>query len=680
MTSLRIEIMKIPGVLLGGENPLPVFRDSETSYQVKTHSSLPLEKTHLIGWEIGYRVLPYRLQDNYTRDREPVVFRSIVLENELLKATFLPELGGRLVSLLSKSDERELLYRNPVFQPANLAIRNAWFSGGIEWNIGQFGHTFTTCSPVFAASIKGTQGEPGLRLYEFERCKRLIWQIDFYLPPGSPWLIVYTRIINLNDMDTSIYWWTNIAVPESDDIRVLAPARDAIYADFSDGNHVDMAFGSLPYLPSLSRRDATYPLNSKFANEFFFQCDETDLPWETALDKNGSGLIEASTTRLRFRKLFCWGSHQGGRHWQEFLSPGGKPYIEIQAGLAPTQLHGLKMPARAEWDWAQVFGCIHTDPKVVHSSDWDKAWKIVDATLRSQITPERLSKIEFACRERANLPGQEILQSGSGWGALEIARHNACHIASSIPPSFVFPESSLGKEESKWLHLLQEGNLPEQSPATLPGDWMVQDEWCNTLETSLKQINNRNWYALLHLGVMRMEHFNLDGAESAWVESIEMKPSSWAWRNLAQIAIRRGNEAEALDYLTRAWELSVSTEHCMPLAQEYLSALFSAHRLDEALAVYNILPESLQKNDRIQILRAQIALELGDLDMVEKLLQHEYAIVREGETVLTDIWFELCYKRHAARTNQPLNDEIRALIQRQNPPPPIIDFRNIINE
>ena len=37
----------------------------------------------------------------------------------------MPELGGRLYSLVHKPLGRELLARNPVFQPANLALRNA---------------------------------------------------------------------------------------------------------------------------------------------------------------------------------------------------------------------------------------------------------------------------------------------------------------------------------------------------------------------------------------------------------------------------------------------------------------------------------------------------------------------------------------------------------------------------
>ena len=132
MTTLRIEPLSMPGVRLGDENPLPHFRNRVSDRPVICHSSLPDEKRRLLGWETGFRVLPYRMQDNYTRQREPVLYRTIILENEILKATFLPDLGGRLISLVHKPGNRELLARNPVFQPANLAIRNAWFSGGIE--------------------------------------------------------------------------------------------------------------------------------------------------------------------------------------------------------------------------------------------------------------------------------------------------------------------------------------------------------------------------------------------------------------------------------------------------------------------------------------------------------------------------------------------------------------------
>lgn len=675
MTELRVEPLTIPGARLGDENPLPFFRDPAVSMPVRAAGSLPAEKRHLLGWETAFRVLPYRMQDQYTRDREPLVFRSVVLENEYLKATFLPEMGGRLISLFYKPLQRELLHRNPVFRPANLAIRNAWFSGGIEWNIGQYGHTFTTCSPLFAGVIQGAQGEPGLRLYEFERCKRLFWQIDITLPPGLPFLVAYTRVLNPNPGDTPMYWWTNIAVNEAPGVRVLAPASQAIYVDFEKGGH---AFGctDLPGLPSLQGADGTYALNSTFANEFFFQCDGTDLPWEAALDLQGQGFIEASTGFLRYRKLFCWGSHAGGRHWQEFLSQPGEAYLEIQAGLAPTQVHGLVMPANTAWDWTQVFGFIEADPARVHSPDWPTAWKTVDAALKAKISPAQIFALEQAARSRADLPASEILQYGSGWGALEL-RRRAVHPGDvPIPASFVFPDHTLGPQQDRWLALLEHGTLPEQDPARPPGEWMVQPEWQALLENSLRE-NNPNWFALLHLGVMRLEAFDEAGAASAWEESIRLKPSLWAYRNLAILRLRQKDESAALEYYRQAWQLAVASS-TLPgaLAVEYLQLLVATRQYALGMEVYALLPAQARDADRVQILRGQIAMQLGNLDAVEQVLQRNYAVVREGEITLTDLWFELHARRLSVQTGEPLTQALRLKVRAELKPPTRIDFRS----
>ncbi len=362
MTKLTVTTLTLPAAVLEPDNPLPVFRDPQPDRPVTTDGTIPPEKLEQLGTQTGRRVLPYGMQDQYTRERTLTNFQAVVLENQFLRATFLPELGGRLVSLFDYAHDRELLFFNPVFQPANLAIRNAWFAGGIEWNIGQFGHTFLTCSPVFAAEIPGLDGEPGLRLYEYERCKSLFWQIDFYLPEGSPALIAFTRVVNPNAEPVPMYWWTNIAVPELKGQRVLAPAKKAIFMH-APGSGNGFGYSDLPKLPSLKGRDGTYSLNYPFANEFFFQCDQAEMPWEAALGPDGYGLVEASTARLRYRKMFCWGDHPGGRHWQSFLSQPGMAYLEIQAGLAPTQLHGLVMPGKTAWDWTEVFGALQVDTK-----------------------------------------------------------------------------------------------------------------------------------------------------------------------------------------------------------------------------------------------------------------------------------------------------------------------------
>ncbi|MEY2847270.1 MAG: hypothetical protein RL076_2816 [Chloroflexota bacterium] len=670
MTTLTVVPLTMPGVHFNDENPLPRFRDDPAHRHVAVHESLPALKHHLLGHECGTRVLPYRMQDNYTRQRVPITYDSVVLENDILKATFMPILGGRLLSLFHKPSNRELLNRNPVFQPANLAIRNAWFSGGIEWNVSQFGHTFATCSPVYAATITGSDGEPGLRLYEFERCKKLCWQIDFYLPPGSPWLIAHTRVANPNDTETSMYWWSNTAVDERPDVRVLAPSRNVIYTDLREKEH-QFGFGPMPHLTTFNHQDASYSTHAGAASEYFFQPDNVEMPWETALGADGSGFIEASTARLQYRKMFCWGTHSGGQHWQEFLSPGGKPYLEIQAGLAPTQLHGLMMPAQTDWHWTQIFGLFRGDASLVHHADWDTAWQYVDTTLKAHISVAQLAHIDAQYAQRADLPPTRILQHGSSWGALETMRRAAQHEA-PLSPAFVFPSERMGAEQHKWLTLLTDGTLPAPAPTDVPGEWMVQREWFDLLAHSPHTAHN--WYALLHLGVMRREHFDHAGAIAAWQASLALQPNAWAWRNLARMALERHDHTHALTCYANAWAVQ---PHILEVAQEYIELLCRTNQYAHALAIYDTLPNDIQHNGRVLIMRCRIAIALGDLDTAERLLQREYAVIREGETELSDLWFALWYQRTAPNT--PLTDAQKATVRQQHPPPAHLDFRMIIN-
>lgn len=670
MTQIRLENYPLMGALLGTENPLPIFRNPNPDLEVNLLDSVPVKKRELAGWQAGFRVLPYRMQDQYHRQRTETVFQSIVLENEHLRATFLPELGGRLVSLIHLPDQRELLSRNPIFQPANLAIRNAWFSGGIEWNIGHYGHTFLTCSPVYAAEIRGLKGEPGLRLYEFERCKGLFWQIDFFLPPHSPVLIAYTRVVNCCLEETPFYWWTNVAVPEKKDVRVLAPGTQVIYVDFN-GKKPGHGLGHLPHLPTLSS-DASYSTNFTYASEYFFQLENAPLPWEAALDKQGIGFFEASTRRLCYRKMFCWGTHSGGKRWQQFLSLPGHEYLEIQSGVAPTQGHGLRIPGNSTWDWVQIFGQFAGDPAQIHQPDYESAIRYVDSALSSQFSPASLEEMRLNYAAQANQPARKLIQAASGWGALELERRKRNPQELPVPAAFAFPQTSLGVEQQKWLDLLDHASFPDPDPADLPGEWMIQREWLALLE----KLPQKNWYSLLHEGVMRIEQLDLAGAVKAWEKSIRLRPSAWAYRNLASAAQLQGKTQTALAYYDQALSLVKSNRNLpVGLAIECLQALCSAGRFKEANEVVLSLPEESRQSDRIQILYARISLELGDLNKVEELLQHEYAVIREGEIELTDLWADMWLRRESQQTGRLLDSSNRQEMLNKYPPPPVIDYR-----
>jgi tetratricopeptide (TPR) repeat protein len=673
ITILRIEPLTMLSGSLGEENPLPYFRSEQTDQPFNALPSIPPEECELAGWQTGYRVLPYRMQDQYTRERQLRTWSTMVLENNLLKATFQPALGGRLLSLYYKPLERELLYRNPVFQPANLALRNAWFSGGIEWNVGQYGHALNNCSPVFVAEIRDATGEPGLRLYDFDRCKGFFWQIDFYLPQDSSFLQAHCRVINPATEERPLYWWTNIAVAETSDLRVLSPVQRVIYVDLGYENH---SYGetNLPILPTTEGKDGSYPTNFSFASEYFFQCDGEEMPWEAALDGQGKGLIEASSAQFKYRKMFCWGMHQGGRHWQEFLSIPNSTYLEIQSGMTRTQLHGLRMPAQSLMEWTQVFGYFAGDAQRIHDPNYAEACAYVDGKLKAQLSAAELSRLDERFRKQADVKGKRVLITASGWGALEIRRMEKMGAQANIPAALEFPAATLGAEQQKYLDLMDRGVFPEPDPADLPGEWMVQDEWQKMLESS----PSRHWFSLLHLGVMRMEHFDLQGAVAAWQESMRLQPSAWAARNLAVAALRQGQHETALAYYRQAWELAKQKGRPnTALAVECLQALVKARQFEEGMVLYQALPVEIQQFDRIQILLGRISLVLGQLDVVENVLRREYAVVQEGENELTDLWTEMWMRREAAKTGEALNDALRQRILEKYPPPSNIDFRMI---
>src|SRR4051812_17520737 len=111
MSELRMETWRMPAAEVGPESPL-----------------VPMERPHyepLLGGKAeddpmaGYihDNMPYPVQDGYTRARTMTDISVAVLENDILKATFMLPYGGRLWSLVHKASGRELLFTNERFQP-----------------------------------------------------------------------------------------------------------------------------------------------------------------------------------------------------------------------------------------------------------------------------------------------------------------------------------------------------------------------------------------------------------------------------------------------------------------------------------------------------------------------------------------------------------------------------------
>ena len=182
---LRFEHIALRSAQLPQDSLIPDIKSERSLPFFVLDQSVPDNQGLHIGEGMVPSVLPYTMQSLYNRTFEERPYRAAILENEYLCATFLPELGGRLWSLYDKRLKRELLYKNKVIAFANLALRNAWFAGGVEWNIGVRGHTHFTCAPLFACLEKNTQGEELLKMYEYEPIRGLAYVIRAGLQKDS---------------------------------------------------------------------------------------------------------------------------------------------------------------------------------------------------------------------------------------------------------------------------------------------------------------------------------------------------------------------------------------------------------------------------------------------------------------------------------------------------------------
>lgn len=661
----KLYLEKIPmlGADVGLENPLPDIKNlPDIHSRVSFDESISEEESRYFNYGKVNGILPYRMQDGYSRDKRMQDFEGVVLENEHLKAVFFPQFGGRLWSLYDKDAKRDLFHRNPVFQPANLALRNAWCSGGVEWNIGMTGHTPYTLSPLFACTGQLEDGTPVLRMYEWERIRQVSYQLDAFLPEGSRFLYMRVRLCNTQEQETPIYWWSNMAINETPGTRVIAPAPQAFSFDYGRViRKIDV--------PVHDGIDKSYTTRVPYALDLFFDIAKEHRKWEVALDENGEGLVHTSTDRLQGRKLFLWGNGSGGKHWQEYLAQPGEAYLEIQAGLANTQMEHLPMPANARWEWLEAYGLIHADPETVHG-DWADAGKHIDQKLETMLPRADVDALLTRLDDELAAPWTPI-QLGSGWAALELMRRGQGECFGN--ESARFTAASMGYAQAPWLTLLRTGHFPERNPSEEPAPYLTQIEWMKLLTAAIDSGKSRHWHALYHLGVMYCASGEHGKAREAFIQSNTLAPNAWAVRCLALLDQLDGDMAKAADGLLQA----AAMLPILPLALECGRMLLQAERYEAFADFYRFLSPSMQEHSRLRTMYAHAAVMLDQFDLALEILRSglQVADIREGEVLLSDIWILLHMRKISQQEGLEQNDELRKRVLAEHPVPEDLDFR-----
>ncbi len=297
----------------------------------------------------GSIVYPYTMQDHLFRTKAARTYKALFLENEYLKVTCLPELGGRLHSVFDKTENKEMFHLNDVIKPGMIAMRGAWISGGVEWNAGPHGHTVTVLSGVDALIGRNADGSAYLEINNLEKSLRTQWTARVTLHPGKAYLDERIRIFNPTDAISPYYFWNCTAFPNQ-------PGTRFIYPMTLGTDHNGVRFFNWPIHEG---KDISWLKNYETSSSVFSVDCVFDFFGAYDVDMDRGIVQVADHHELSGKKAWTWGTWDFGLVSQQNLTDNDGPYIEVQSGPLPTQSdYGMLLP-RQEVSWQEWWYPVH---------------------------------------------------------------------------------------------------------------------------------------------------------------------------------------------------------------------------------------------------------------------------------------------------------------------------------
>lgn len=270
---------------------------------------------------------PYTLRDNLTSRRVNHEWRAVYLENEYLKCSVLPDIGGHLYTCIDKLSGQSMFYDNPSIKKAAISYRGAWAAFGIEFNF-PVSHNWVSMSPVNYACGKHDDGSASVTVGNIDRVYGMEWSVELVLRPKSTVLEERVTLNNRSDVRHRFYWWNNAGIRVWDDSQIVYPMRYAASHGFTEVRPWPVDDGlDLSIICNQVRGPVS---------EFVHGSREPFMGvWNS---KTNTGTVHfADYASLPAKKIWSWGADADGLDWRKALSDDNSAYIEVQGGLFRNQ-------------------------------------------------------------------------------------------------------------------------------------------------------------------------------------------------------------------------------------------------------------------------------------------------------------------------------------------------------
>jgi tetratricopeptide (TPR) repeat protein len=271
---------------------------------------------------------PYTLRDNLTDRRADHAWRAVFLENEYLKCSVLPDLGGHLYTCDEKISGRPMFYANPSIKKADISYRGAWAAFGIEFNF-PVSHNWVSLSPVDFAFAQKDDGSASVEVSNVDRVYGMQWSVELILRPDSTVLEQRVTLNNRSDVRHRFYWWNNAGIQAWDDSLVQYPMRFAASHGFREIQ---------PWPVEADGTDLSVVKNqTKGPVSLFVHGSREPFMGVWHPHTNTGTAHYADYAQLPAKKIWSWGTDPDGLDWRKTLSDNNSAYVEVQAGLFRNQ-------------------------------------------------------------------------------------------------------------------------------------------------------------------------------------------------------------------------------------------------------------------------------------------------------------------------------------------------------
>jgi tetratricopeptide (TPR) repeat protein len=279
------------------------------------------------------RVYPYAMIDDLTDRRVEKTYRAVYLENEYIKVCILPELGGRVLSAVDKTNDYHFFYRQTVIKPALIGMIGAWISGGIEWNFPHH-HRPTVFMPIDYTIENHPDGSATAWVGEMEIRHRMRWIVGLTVYPGKSYLEATLKPINRTPFVQSFLFFANAGTHANDNYQVLFPP-DTQYVTYHGKNqfaHWPVSrdvFNAIDYTAGVdlswwkNHPEWTSMFAWNYGQDFFAGYDH---------GKRAGTVSVANHHVAPGKKFWEWSAGPRGVLWDHILTEKDGPELELMTG------------------------------------------------------------------------------------------------------------------------------------------------------------------------------------------------------------------------------------------------------------------------------------------------------------------------------------------------------------